>query len=52
MTLTTMLGMNCEVTESVVFHSVDQISNSISSWIITTAIDFSPYRDALLNVNQ
>ena len=52
MTLTTVLGMNCEVTESVVFHPVDQTCNSISSWIITTAIDLNPYRDALFNVNQ
>ena len=52
MTLTTMLGMNCEVTESVVFHPVDWIYNSISSWIVTTAIDFNPCRDALFNVNQ
>ena len=52
MTLTTMLRMNCEVTESVVFLPVDQIYNSISSWIITTATDINPYRDALFNVNQ
>ena len=47
-----MIGMDCEVTELVVFHPVDQIYNSISSWILTTAIDFSPYKDALLGVNQ
>ena len=52
MILTTMLGMNCEVTELVVFHPVDWIYNSISSRIVTTAIDFDPYRDALFNVNQ
>ena len=34
------------------FHPAEQIYNSISSWIITTAIDFNPYRDALFNVNQ
>ena len=50
--LTSMIGMDCEVTESVVFHSVDQIYNSISCWIITTAIDFNPYRDALFNIHQ
>ena len=47
-----MIGMDCEVTESVVFHSMDQIHNSISSWIITTAIDFNPYKDALFGINQ
>ena len=52
MTLTTMLGMNCEVTELVVFHSVDQIYNSISSRVVTTDIDFNLYRDALFNVNH
>ena len=40
------------MTESVVFPSVDWIYNSISSWIITTAIDFNPYKDALFGVNQ
>ena len=29
-----------------------RIYNSISSWIITTAIDFNPYTDALFGVNQ
>ena len=38
--LTTMIGMDCEVTESVMFHPVDHIYNSISSCILTTAIDF------------
>ena len=50
--LTTMIGMDCKVTESVVFHPVDWIYNSISSWIIITAIDFNPYKDALFSVNQ
>ena len=31
---------------------MDQIFNSISSWILTTAIDFNPYQNALLNVND
>ena len=52
MTLTTMLGMTCGVTESVVFDLVDWIYNSISSWLLTTAIVFNPYRNALFNVNQ
>ena len=50
--LTTMIGMDCEVTESVVFHSMDWIYNSVSLWILTTAIDFNPYKDALFGVNQ
>ena len=45
--LKTMIGMDCEMTESVVFHPVDQIYNSISLWIITTAIDINPYKYAL-----
>ena len=36
-----------EVTESVLFHPIDQIHTSISSWILTTAIDFLPYHIAL-----
>ena len=32
-----------EVTESVLFRPIDQIHRSISSWILTTAIDFLPY---------
>ena len=47
-----MIGTNCEVIESVVFHPVDQIHNSISSWILTTDIDFDPYKDALFGINQ
>ena len=50
--LTTMIGMDCEVTESVVFHPVDWIYNSISWWIITTAVDFNPHKDALFAINQ
>ena len=47
-----MIRMDCEVTESVVFHLMDWIYNNISSWIITTAIDFNPYKEALFGVNQ
>ena len=36
-----------EVTESVMFHPIDQIHRSISSWILTTAIDFLPDHIAL-----
>ena len=50
--LTTIKGMDCEVIESVVFHPMDWIYNNISSWIITTAIDFNPYKDALFGINQ
>ena len=50
--LTAMIGMDCKVTKSVVFYPVDQIYNSISSWIITTAIDFNPYKDPLFGINQ
>ena len=41
-----------EVTESVLFHPIDQIHTSISSWILTTAIDFLPYHIALEKVFQ
>ena len=50
--LTAMIGMDCNVTELVVFHPVDQIYNSISSWILTAAIHFHPYKDALFGINQ
>ena len=41
-----------EVTESVLFHLIDQIHTSINSWILTTAIDFLPYHIALDRVYQ
>ena len=50
--LTTMIGMDCEVTELVVFHPVDQMYDSISSLILTMALDFNPYKDALIGINQ
>ena len=49
LTVTTNSG---EVTESVLFHPIDQIHTSISSWILTTAIDFMPYHIALDRVYQ
>ena len=49
---TMMLGTDCEVIESVVFHPMDQIYNSISSWILTTTIDLDPYKDALFGIHQ
>ena len=50
--LTMMIGTDCEVIESVVFDPMDWIHNSISSWILTTTIDFDPYKDALFGINQ
>ena len=50
--LTTMIGMDCKVTELVVFHPVDQRHSIISSWILTTTTDCNPYKDALFGVNQ
>ena len=50
--LTMMIGMDCKVIESVVFHPMDQIHSSTSSWILTTALNFNPYKDALFGINQ
>ena len=36
--------------DSVLFHPIDNIHTSISSWIITTAIDFTPYENEIENV--
>ena len=47
-----MIGVECKVIESIVFHPRDQIHNGISSWILTTTIDFNPYKDALFGVSQ
>ena len=44
--------MDCEVIESVVFHPMDWICNNISSWILTTAINFNPYKDVLFGIHQ
>ena len=44
------LGSKSEMTESVLFHPIDNIDTSISSWIITT--DFKPYSVMLYNVNE
>ena len=46
------MELNCEMTESVVFHPVDKIHTSITSWIVTTGIDFNPYKNALSNINK
>ena len=37
------IGTNCELTESVIFQPVDHIQTSKSSWIFTTAIDYTPH---------
>ena len=42
------IGTNCELTESVIFQPVDHIQTSKSSWIFTTAIDFTPYLRTLV----
>ena len=44
------IGTNCELTESVIFQPVDHIQTSKSSWIFTTAIDFTPYLRTLNSV--
>ena len=46
------LGSRSEMTESVLFHPIDNIHTRISSWIITTAFDFEPYSVILYNVNE
>ena len=50
--LTMLIETDCEVIESVVFHPMNWIDNSISSWILTSAIDFNPYKDALFGIYQ
>ena len=45
--LTVTATSSGEVTESVLFHPIDQIHTSTSSLILTTAIDFLPYHIAL-----
>ena len=46
------LGSRSEITESVIFYPIDNIHTNISSWIITTALDFEPYGIMLYNVNE
>ena len=45
-----ILGTNCELTESVIFQPVDDIQTSKSSWIFSTAVDFTPYLRSLRSV--
>ena len=40
------------MTESVIFHPIDNIQTSISSWIITTALDFELSSVMSYNVNE
>ena len=46
------LGSRSEMTESVLFHPIDNIHTSITSWIITTALDFKPYSAVLYKGNE
>ena len=50
--LAVTLGCRSEMTESVLFHSMDNIHTNFSSWIITTALDFDPYSVMLYIVNE
>ena len=50
--LAVTLGSRSAVTKSVIFHPIDNIHTSISSWIIPTALDFEPYSVMLYNVNE
>ena len=45
-----ILAANCELTESVIFQPVDEIHTSKSSWIFSTAVDFTPYLRSLHSV--
>ena len=38
--------------ESVIFHPVEQIQTSKTSWIISSAIDLGPYSEALANIRH
>ena len=40
-------GATTPLTESVIFHPVGQIQTSKSSWIVSSAIDFEPYTNAV-----
>ena len=45
-----ILGANCDLAESVIFQPVDEIQTSKSSWIFSTAVDFTPYLRSLNSV--
>ena len=44
------LGSTSEVKESVIFHKVEQIQTSKSSWIISSVIDLEPFTQAFKQV--
>ena len=44
------IGTNCELTESVIFQPVGQIQTSKSSWVFTTAVDFTSYLETISNI--
>ena len=46
------LGSRSEMIESVIFRPIDNIHTSISSWVVTTVLDFEPYSVMLYNVNE
>ena len=46
------LETRSEMTQSVIFHLIDNIHTSIHSWIMTAALDFEPYHVKLYNVNE
>ena len=48
--LLSFLGINCELTESVIFQPIDDIQTCKSSWIFSTAVDFTPYLTSLNSV--
>ena len=41
---------NCDLKESVIFQLIDEIQTSKSSWIFSTAVDFTPYLRTLNSV--
>ena len=45
-----ILEANCELTESVIFKPVDKIQTSKSSWMFSTAVDFTLYLRSLNSV--
>ena len=44
------VGASMPISESVIFHKVEQIQTSKSSWIISSAIDFQPYIDSMVQI--
>ena len=45
-------GSRSEKAELVPSHPINNIHTRVSSWIITTALDFKPYSVMLYNVNE